>query len=612
MENRSVPRLFGPYVLTRVLGSDPLGGTFRAGTVGGMKLAPFLLIRAFDGVSTDRTKLVPAMETAVDYLDEVRGQAVAKGAVLGIVDDVPFAGIEYTSGQTLEQILHGQGETRPLPPEHALLIVEKILVSLEATQLLTRVTGAPHGFVVPSFVVVSYDGETRVFGAGLGKGLLPSLKNATARETFASYIAPEVAASGQPSVAGDLYSASAILYECLTGVSPIPGKAEGMLAGARLAGTSTPVPGDLIALLGKGLATDPASRSRDVTSFRRELDKVLYGGAYKASSFNLAFHLNQRYGATIESERREIAAEEAIDTARLKVAPKPAARPTAPPPVPTFGASSGGTSPGTSPGTGAGSTPGGAAKMLAIAGAVLVAGAAGIWFAFFRSPAAPPAKVVLAPTPVAMPTPLPTPAPIVVGKDDPIFQEALQKQLQEEMKRVDVQIQKEQEASARKRLAEQEKLAEEQRKAAVAESALRAATERASREDVARIARQALEARQREEAARAAAAAAVPNTKDGDLVELIQVDQQPQLLKVIKPEIPPVARRTKVSGTVILRVLVSESGLAELVEVSRDTTPKVGYGDSSVAAVKGWEWKPALKDGKRVKTWITVPVPFKL
>ena len=250
--------------------------------------------------------------------------------------------------------------------------------------------------------------------------------------------------------------------------------------------------------------------------------------------------------------------------------------------------------------------------MLVVAGAILAAGAAGVWFAFFRSPSAPPAKVVQAPAPAASGTPVPTPAPVVVGKDDPAFQEALQKQLQQEMKRVEVQIQKEQEATAKKRLADQEKLAEEQRKTAEAETALRGATERASREEVARIAKQALEARQREEAARAAAVVAVPQTKDGDLVELVQVDQQPQLVKVIKPEIPPVARRMKTSGTVILRVLVSENGAAESIEVIRDTTPRVGFGESSVAAVKGWEWKPAVKDGKRVKTWVTVPVPFKL
>ena len=44
-----LPRLFGPYLLTRELSRDPLGGVFRAGTTGARGLKPFVLIRAFDG-----------------------------------------------------------------------------------------------------------------------------------------------------------------------------------------------------------------------------------------------------------------------------------------------------------------------------------------------------------------------------------------------------------------------------------------------------------------------------------------------------------------------------------------------------------------------------------
>ena len=133
MDNRAVPRMFGPYVLTRPYGSDPLGGTFLAGTAAGKQLAPYLLIRTFDGDAVDAAALVPAMETAVAYLDEIRGQAVARGAVLGIVDDVPFAGIDHVAGQTLDRLFGLQGAERtPLPPEHALLVAQKILVSLEA------------------------------------------------------------------------------------------------------------------------------------------------------------------------------------------------------------------------------------------------------------------------------------------------------------------------------------------------------------------------------------------------------------------------------------------------------------------------------------------------
>ena len=127
-----VPRIFGPFVLTRYLGTDPLGGLYRAGTATGAQLAPFLLIRVFEGAGIDQPALVPVMEEASEYLEVVRGPAVAKGAVLGIVDDVPFAGIEYVPGRTLDRLFSGEGQGPiPLPVEHALLIAEKLLVALE-------------------------------------------------------------------------------------------------------------------------------------------------------------------------------------------------------------------------------------------------------------------------------------------------------------------------------------------------------------------------------------------------------------------------------------------------------------------------------------------------
>jgi TonB family protein len=612
MDNRSVPRMFGPYVLTRSYGSDPIGGTFLAGTASGRKLAPYVLIRTFDGDAVDTSALVPAMETAVEYLDDIRGQAVARGAVLGIVDDVPFAGIDYVAGQALDRLFGQQGAERTLlPPEYGLLIAQKILVSLEATQVLTAPTGAPHGFLVPAFVTLSYEGEARVFGAGLGNGLLASLRKPKAREAFAAYLAPEVVASGHPSVAGDIYSAAAILYECITGIAPTHGRGEGLLAGARLAGSSTPVPEEILSLLARGLATDPAQREKDVTSYRKAVDRLLFGGTYQASTFSLAFFMNQGFAGTIEAERRDLAATAGVDVAKLQAAAAAAARPAAPrpaPPVPTFGVAAGTTSPGTA----APAKGGKGGAMVAIAGGVVAIGAVAAWF-FLRPTAPPKASVAVAPTPapVAM-APAATPVPVVVGKDDPAFQEALKKQLETEMKRVEGQIQKEQDAAAKKRQAEQDRIAEESKKAREAEEALKVARERADKEEVARIATQAMEARQREEAARAAAVAAVPKTKDGDLVELTQVDQQPQPVKTVRPEPPPLARRNHASGTVLLRVLVDETGKPEKVEVLRDTSPRVGLADVSVDAIRNWAWQPAVKDGKRVKTWITVPIPFKL
>lgn len=619
-----IPRLFGPYVLTRHLGTDPLGSVYRAGTTAGAHLSPFLLVRVFEGAGIDQAALVPAMEEASEYLEVVRGPAVAKGAVLGIVEDAPFAGIEYVPGRTLDRLFSGEGQgSIPLPIEHALLIAEKLLVALEAGKPFEKKMGAPHGFLTPGFVTISNDGDVRVYGAGLGSGLLPSLKGPAVHAAFGPYVAPEVLASGRPSAAGDIYSAAAILFQSLTGKPPAPGAGADALAGATLALDGSPMPEDLARLVSRGLAKDPAQREQDVVAYRKTLGKLLYGGPYAPSTFNLAFFMHQRFEKAIEKERREMAQEETIDPKPLAAAEErkdrevaaraQAARAAAAIPTPSFGA---GTLPGT---TTMGGTPvpkrasglGGVPVPLVAGGAVVVLAVAG-WLLFGRG--TPPQPAAPEPTPVAVatPTPMPAPTPMIVGKEDPEFQAELQARLQEEMKKVEQQIAREQAAAARRRAEEQAQLEEAARRTREAEEAVRMARERADTEEAERLAKEAADARAREEAARRVAEAAVPKVKQGDLVDIGQVSTPPQAVRVIRPEATSLARQRKVSGTVLVRVLVDENGRAAQTELYRDTSPKVGLGEASVTAVKQWEWKPATKDGVRVRTWIVVPLPFVL
>ncbi|MGZ5429263.1 MAG: hypothetical protein ACXWFS_09660, partial [Thermoanaerobaculia bacterium] len=214
------PRPFGPYVLTRALGSDALGEVWRAGTAGASELKPFLLVRTFSAHAIDRPALLAAMEAAVQLVDDVQGPAIAKGTVMGAIDDTPFVGVSYVEGRTLDRLLAARLLGTPLPVEHGLLIAERLLTALESGTPVERVTGAAHGFLVPAFVCISNEGEAKVFGHGLGAGLLPALRHPRARQSFAPYVAPEVLAAGKPSTSGDLYSVGAILFEALTGRAP--------------------------------------------------------------------------------------------------------------------------------------------------------------------------------------------------------------------------------------------------------------------------------------------------------------------------------------------------------------------------------------------------------
>ncbi len=630
-------RPFGPYLIFRTTGTDPLGNLYRAGTLGQPRLRPFLHLRVFEGAVVDRAGLLRSMEAAVDLLEGIRGPSVAGGAILGAVDEVPFAGVEDVPGLTLAAVLGRRLPVAGVPPEHALLVTERVLAALEAAGPLEAVAGAPHGFLVPSFVLVSYDGETRVHGFGLGAGLLPALQFPRARSDFARYVAPEVLESGRPSTAGDIYSAAALLHEALTGRRPAPdaGEAEGVTLA-----DGSPVPEEIRHLLRRGLAGDPARREKDLPAFRAAVGALAYGDRFAASTFNLAFWLQQQFQKSIQAERREREVEEQLAPVHPlpvggRPAVRPAAAPAAVPPAPSLPkpvrpsaapAREAGDIPARRPAAG---PPGGGAPAAArtvadaprrsplggvpvwLVGtglAVLLAG--GGFLAWKLAGGAAPAPVPT-PAPTPMPTALPvTPTPIVAGKGDPLFAAAVQARLQEELKRREQQREKEAQLAQKKRQQEIDSAAEEARKAREAEDAARAASERSDRDEALRLAREAQEARRRAAEAAAAVKAAEGAVKEGDLLDVSQVDTEPVVLESVRPEVPVMARTRKVGGTVVLRVLVSESGRTESVEIVRDTTPKVGLAESSRAAVRKWTWTPATKDGKKVRTWATVRIPF--
>ena len=96
---------------------------------------------------------------------------------------------------------------------------------------------------------------------------------------------------------------------------------------------------------------------------------------------------------------------------------------------------------------------------------------------------------------------------------------------------------------------------------------------------------------------------------EGDLVDFTQVDARPQALTETKVVLPRTALMTRatVDGYVILSALVNEKGGVDQVTVLRGLSPpRQGVEEACVEAVRQNRYKPAMKDGKRVKTWITV------
>ncbi len=96
----------------------------------------------------------------------------------------------------------------------------------------------------------------------------------------------------------------------------------------------------------------------------------------------------------------------------------------------------------------------------------------------------------------------------------------------------------------------------------------------------------------------------------GDIIPLKEVDSPPELVKRVEPEYTPAAKKYKVSGKVVLVILISETGDVIETRIVQGIENSYGLNEKTERNIKEWKYKPAVKNGVRVKVWKTVAIVF--
>ena len=89
------------------------------------------------------------------------------------------------------------------------------------------------------------------------------------------------------------------------------------------------------------------------------------------------------------------------------------------------------------------------------------------------------------------------------------------------------------------------------------------------------------------------------------------VDELPKPRRRTSPAYPDKARQRGITGYVKLKILLSASGEIGRVRVV-DANPRGIFEDAAVAAVRQWEFDPAVYQGSPVETWMDQVVRFEL
>jgi TonB family protein len=602
---------FGSFILFKKLETDALGDLWRAGRVDGGQLGPIMAVRRLSG--GNRAALVASTTEASQLVPLLNGTTFAKDQTIDVANGIPFVAHEYSGGRSLRHIVDrargGNGITaNPIPIDQAIVIAEKVALSLSTTADLKYLGNRlAHGALIPQFVWITDEGEIRVAGQQLGKGLIGSFSDSKVAAELGRYFAAEYRAGADISKTTDVYSLGAILYLLVTGVEPpdaVTGSAFAQTIHAAKTFAGQPIPDDIRVILEKSLAIDPAARYATIGEMKQVLSSLVHGGNYSASTFNLAFYLSNLLKKELEGEALDRDRESKVNAAAYAQVAPLAAVEAAP-----FSAEAPTKS---------------RMPLYAAAAVVVIAVAAGAFFMLKPKAKAPvpalhtavapkPPQVISQPV-IAAPAQTST-APLDPNAEKKAFEAAVQQKMQEEMMKLQSDLNK--------------KLKQEQSKNAPVQTASLVTPSQQSDD---RGSAAALDQR------RVAAQTPVPQTQtvaqqapivptpqpvapqpvaqpvvtihEGDVVDVTELDKLPQPTSEIRPYYPPLAAQQRAEANVIISALINENGDVIDVKILRGDT-RFGFNDAATRAMRAVHFTPPIKDGKRVKTWRPQSIAFK-
>jgi TonB family protein len=560
-----------------------------------------------------------------------------------------FIAMEYVEGRDLRSLLQSARDVgAPLPTPLAVYVASKIAAALDYAHRRRDSEGRElnivHRDVSPPNILISYEGDIKLCDFGIAKAASKASQTQSgALKGKVQYMSPEQAWGRPLDRRSDIFSLGCVLYEMLTEQKLFGGDTDlSVLEKVRAAQVAPPstmnpeVGKNLDAVVLKALAREPEDRYGNASDVLRDLEAVLYSYSPAPGSADLAIYLHRlqaEESAASESRARAAASpapEEAEKKRKSKGAPVVRRGSTAPkiivPPSSSHAPQAPAKEPVEAGVFGAFPPP---TKMAAekksrtpLYAAIVVAALAlgGVAWWMSRRPAAAP---VAAPRPTVAPLAQPTaPAPssssaaptAAPAMDPKAIEDEVQRQLATRRKEIQKALDAPKPAAVPSVLPAAAAAAAarkpEEQVTAPAPAPKEAAPEPAPVHTEPPPVREAAPEPTPAPVVRAPAPARDEVVR-GDLVGPGPGVVEPELLSMPRVTYPPLARQQRLTGKVVVLVLVNEDGQIGEARLQQGLASRTGVNEAVVAAVKATRFRAATKNGIPVKMWRTVVIEVK-
>jgi protein TonB len=92
--------------------------------------------------------------------------------------------------------------------------------------------------------------------------------------------------------------------------------------------------------------------------------------------------------------------------------------------------------------------------------------------------------------------------------------------------------------------------------------------------------------------------------------DVSELEKRPEAVSQIAPAYPAELRKARIEGLVTLVFILDESGRVEEPRVENSSRPE--FEKPALDAIRKWRFRPGIKDGQAVRTYIRIPIRFRV